>query len=101
MAVMRWWLQREIRQRWRSLFALVLLIGIASGTVFTAVAGARRGDSALPRLASRTLPATVFGRAYDSDFDVVGRPRAQHGGAEVAPARSAAATRPALALRSE
>jgi hypothetical protein len=40
---------RELRGRWLSWVVLVLLVGLAGGVVLTAVAGARRTDSAYPR----------------------------------------------------
>jgi ABC-type lipoprotein release transport system permease subunit len=53
------WLRIDVRRRWRSLTVLGLLIVLAGVTVVAFVAGARRGTSALPRLASVTLPATA------------------------------------------
>ncbi len=53
------WLRIDVRRRWRSLAALGLLIALAGVIVVAFVAGARRGSSALPRLASVTLPATA------------------------------------------
>lgn len=53
------WLRVELHRRWRTLVVLALLIGFAAVTVLTAVAGARRGDSAPQRLADASLPATV------------------------------------------
>ena len=58
MSVVAAWLRLDLRRRWRSLAVLALLIAVASGTVMASLAGARRGDSALERLSSRTLPAT-------------------------------------------
>ncbi len=40
---------RELRSRWLSWAVLVLLVALAGGVVLTAVAGARRTDSAYPR----------------------------------------------------
>ena len=59
----------ELRLRWPSLVALALLITLATGTVLAAFAGARRGDSALRRLADRTLPATAYVQMYQPGFD--------------------------------
>jgi hypothetical protein len=43
-------LRAEFRQRWRAMLSLALLLGIAGGVVLTAAAGARRTDTAYPRL---------------------------------------------------
>jgi putative ABC transport system permease protein len=40
----------DIRARWRALAGLALLLGIIGGVVLTAAAGARRTDTAYPRL---------------------------------------------------
>ncbi len=63
------WLGLDLRRRWRSLVVLALLVGLSAGVVLTAVAGARRGDTAFDRLWARTLPGTVVVLANQPGFD--------------------------------
>ena len=43
-------LRSDLRRKWRALVSLALLLGLAGGVVLTAAAGARRTDTAYPRL---------------------------------------------------
>jgi len=59
MRIILTWLRLDSRRRWRSLVVLSLLVALVTITVLTAVAGARRGQTAVNRLWSQTLPATI------------------------------------------
>jgi len=67
--IVRAWLRLDVRRRWGSLAVLAMLVALASGTVLTALAGARRGASAVERLKDRTLPATAAILANTPNFD--------------------------------
>jgi ABC-type lipoprotein release transport system permease subunit len=76
LAIVGSWLRLDLPRRRRSLAALVLLIAVAGGTVMTAAAGARRGETASHRLWSAgTLPATaaVLPNQRGFDWDAVAR----------------------------
>ena len=53
------WLRMDARRRWQSLVILGLLVALATTTVLAAIAGARRGDTAIGRLLGKTRPATL------------------------------------------
>jgi hypothetical protein len=63
--------RRELRSQWRGWLALVLLVGIGGGVVLAALAGARRTESAFPRLVDESAAAdlAVVGQ---SDFGLAG-----------------------------
>jgi ABC-type lipoprotein release transport system permease subunit len=63
------WLRLDLRRRWLSLFTLALLVALATGVVMTAMAGARRGASALDRILAVTSPATVAAVPNEPGFD--------------------------------
>lgn len=54
------WVRLDLRTRWRSLAALALLIAVAAVTVLAAIAGARRGESAMRRLQEQSAPVTAL-----------------------------------------
>jgi ABC-type lipoprotein release transport system permease subunit len=49
----------RLRVRWRSLLGLTLLVGMAAGAVMAAAIGARRAETAYPRLLEATLAEDV------------------------------------------
>jgi hypothetical protein len=52
-------LHADLRRRWRPVLALALLLGVTGGVVLTAAAGARRTDTAYPRLLRSTQAAQL------------------------------------------
>src|SRR4051794_25773877 len=63
------WLGLELRRRRRSLAALALLVAVASGVVLAAVTGARRGESAMSRLAAGSRVTTAIVAPNQPGFD--------------------------------
>jgi len=69
------WLRLDLRSQWRSLAVLALLIAVSAAIVLSAMAGARRGESAMRRLQEQSLPGTALvipGRA-PLDWAALGR----------------------------
>ncbi|HET6965397.1 MAG TPA: ABC transporter permease [Acidimicrobiales bacterium] len=63
---MRW--RRELRSGWRSILLLVVLVGLGGGMALTALAGARRADTAMPRFVHYSRPGTGAVFFGDSPF---------------------------------
>ena len=53
-------LRADLRVRWRAMAGLALLLGLIGGVVLTAAAGARRTDTAYPRLLQWARAAQVI-----------------------------------------
>jgi len=71
--ILRW--RAEMRSGWRSALMLVVLVGLGGGLALTALSGARRTDTAMPRFVSYSEPGTgtvFFGEDYSSPPRVTG-----------------------------
>lgn len=62
MAALRLCWKSEVRAGWRTVVVLCLVVGIGGGTALTALSGARRADTSMPRFVHYSRPgtATVF-----------------------------------------
>lgn len=69
MSALAAWVRLDLRRRFRSLVLLAILVALATGTVATAVSGARRGSSAIDRLVELTNPATIAVLPNEPGFD--------------------------------
>jgi ABC-type lipoprotein release transport system permease subunit len=69
MSALWMWTQLDLRRRWRSLVVLALLVALSGGVVMAALAGANRGESAVPRLVKATDPTDAAIVANTSGFD--------------------------------
>ena len=67
----------ELSARWRGWVLLGLLVGVAGGVVLTAVAGARRTDSAYSRFLVASRAADVFVAPFNTGLDGYYRALAQ------------------------
>jgi ABC-type lipoprotein release transport system permease subunit len=59
----------DLRRQWRGTLVLVVLIGLAAGTVMAAAAGARRTASAYPRMRAAANAGDVLVNPDDGDTD--------------------------------
>ena len=62
-------LRAEARHRWRSWLALAVLIGAFSGVVLGVAVGARRTQTAFPRLIERSGPSHALLGAFNTGLD--------------------------------
>jgi putative ABC transport system permease protein len=68
------WSRASLRRRWRSLGGIALLLGLIGGLSLFAIAGARRTQSAYPRLLRSVNPSTMavdIGGVNVSDSDAL------------------------------
>ena len=67
-------LRADLRTRWRALLGLALLLGLVGGVALTAAAGARRTDTAYPRLLAWANAAEVTVIVTNSESTVTPPP---------------------------
>jgi len=73
------WARSQLRRRWPAFVAIALLIGLSAGVALTALAGARRADSAFARFAEQSRTAThrlQYSSPDEIDDEVLRRLRA-------------------------
>jgi len=70
------YLRAGLRRRWRAWLSIALLVGAFSGVVMAAAAGARRTDSAYPRLVAWSKPPDMVVFSADNTPGFVTVPRA-------------------------
>lgn len=56
--MVRIWWRNEVRRGWRSLVLLLVMAGLGGGVALTALAGARRADTAMPRFVAYSQAGT-------------------------------------------
>jgi putative ABC transport system permease protein len=61
-------LRAELRQQWRAVLALAVLLGLIAGIALTAAAGARRTDTAYPRFLRQSHAADLLVTPARSGF---------------------------------
>ncbi len=72
MGLIRTRVQSELRSSWKTMVALALVLGIGGGIALTALAGARRTDSAISQFVSYSRPddgAFLYGNVTDPPVD--------------------------------
>lgn len=65
-----WLVAKEVRNRWRGVLAVALLVGLTGGVVLSAAAGARRTGSAFERFVEVTATREATVQIDDEDDDV-------------------------------
>ena len=68
MSSVRLALRADLSRLWRSMLGLALLLGLIGGVVLAAAAGARRTDTAYPRLLAWASAADHAERAFALEF---------------------------------
>jgi hypothetical protein len=71
MSFVPYWSRTRLRTTWGSSLALVLLIGVAGGTVLALAAGGLRTDSAYPRFSAQYRGADATMYQYSNGPDMV------------------------------